>query len=204
MRFHVNDILFEIRSSNDKHPKESGYVVFGNIGASGIWQHYCSARDGQIQGKPKFIFYVNDYQKTVSELEGKFKVVHAAGGVVSKGDDVLFIYRLDKWDLPKGHVEKGEKLEETAVREVEEECGISVELGEKLGETWHTYVLKGRDVLKCTHWYSMECNDDTGIKPQEEEGIAEVKWVKKTEVAASVMRNTYASIKEIYEVFEGN
>ena len=37
---------------------------------------------------------------------------------------MLFIYRFNKWDLPKGKLNKGEKKQDCAIREVEEECGI--------------------------------------------------------------------------------
>lgn len=202
MRFYTNDILFEIRDSKDKLGDERGYIPFGSISPEGIWERYCMARDGQVQGRPKFLFYVSKYKKTVKFLDNKFKEVHAAGGIVEKDENVLFIYRLEKWDLPKGHVEKGEDFSETAVREVEEECGITVNLGIKIGETWHTYVHKDRDVLKCTHWYKMTCKDDTTLKPQVEESIEEVKWIDKSKVSETVLKDTYASIREIYEEFE--
>src|SRR5690606_31916672 len=72
-------------------------------------------------------------------IKSRFSIIKAAGGVVTKGDRVLFIHRLGKWDLPKGKFEKGESPAECAVREVEEECGIQVRLGLSIGKTWHTY-----------------------------------------------------------------
>ena len=54
-------------------------------------------------------------------------LIEAAGGLVkNENGDYLFIYRNDKWDLPKGKIEKDEKTKVAAVREVEEECGIAV------------------------------------------------------------------------------
>ena len=55
-----------------------------------------------------------------------YRLIEAAGGVVknAKGE-LLFIYRLGKWDLPKGKIDEGEVKETTAVREIEEECGVS-------------------------------------------------------------------------------
>ena len=54
-------------------------------------------------------------------------LIEAAGGlVINRKGEYLFIYRNDKWDLPKGKLEKGERKRQGAVREVEEECGITV------------------------------------------------------------------------------
>ena len=54
-----------------------------------------------------------------------FSLVEAAGGLVEhQSGKVLFIFRNDKWDLPKGRVEKKEILIDGAVREVMEETGV--------------------------------------------------------------------------------
>ncbi len=71
--------------------------------------------------------------------------VSAAGGLVVDGAGrLLVIRRLGKWDLPKGKVERGEGVEEAAVREVQEECGLkAVTLVKPVTSTWHTYERKG-------------------------------------------------------------
>ena len=86
-------------------------------------------------------------------------LIKAAGGLVKNlNGEYLFIYRNDKWDLPKGKVEKNERVKEAAVREVEEECGIKVDkLGDKICKTYHVYINKGDVVLKKTHWFDMKC-----------------------------------------------
>ncbi|MDB4195885.1 NUDIX domain-containing protein, partial [Flavobacteriales bacterium] len=59
-------------------------------------------------------------------LEKRFRIVEAGGGlVVNEKDEVLFIFRKGKWDIPKGKLEKREKIKHGAIREVEEECGIT-------------------------------------------------------------------------------
>ena len=56
----------------------------------------------------------------------QFDLIEAAGGIVQNDQkQMLFIYRLNKWDLPKGKVEKGENFEQAAIREVEEETGVN-------------------------------------------------------------------------------
>src|SRR5690554_1731698 len=86
------------------------------------------------------------------------KFIKAAGGLVkNEQNEYLFIKRLGKWDLPKGKLEEGENMKETAVREVEEECGIKVDvLGKKIKSTYHSYVMFGELIIKKTNWYEMK------------------------------------------------
>lgn len=109
--------------------------------------------------------------------------IHAAGGVVEASDGrVLLIFRNGVWDLPKGKMEEGESIEEAAIREVEEETGLTgIRIVRSLGETIHTYVLEGVQVEKTTWWFLMhlptkgvpEPND---LSPQIEEGITAIDW----------------------------
>ena len=109
----------------------------------------------------------------------------------------MFIYRNDKWDLPKGKLEKGEKKKEGAVREVEEECGIALKkCGKKIINTYHTYTLKGELVLKRTYWYSMNYKGNEKLKPQTEEGITDVRWFDKDDLQA-IKDNTFPSIMDV-------
>ena len=83
-----------------------------------------------ILNQKKRFFYVpcKDAKALMKTITKSVTLIKAAGGLVkSAGNEYLFIYRNDKWDLPKGKVEKNEKVKEAAVREVEEECGIKVE-----------------------------------------------------------------------------
>lgn len=127
-------------------------------------------------------------------------LIEAAGGLVkNQAGEYLFIYRNDKWDIPKGKLEKGEKKKEGAVREVEEECGISVSsLGKKIINTYHVYEHKGDLVLKKTYWYNMGYKGSQKLKPQLEEGITEVRWFDKADVN-EIKANTYPSILDVLE-----
>ncbi|HTD99706.1 MAG TPA: NUDIX domain-containing protein [Mucilaginibacter sp.] len=155
----------------------------------------------EFNGKPggKFYFLLcadaKAYLNTVMKSIG---VIEAAGGMVenAKGE-YLFIYRNDKWDLPKGKIEKGEKKREGAVREVEEECGITVSsIGDKICKTYHTYGYKGEVVLKRTHWYRMAYTGTEKLKPQKEEGITDVRWFRKGHIDA-IVKNTFPSIMDV-------
>jgi len=145
-------------------------------------------------------FAVNDYQTIVDFIKDQFKIIKASGGVVRKGDKVLMIYRLKKWDLPKGKLKKGEDALKGAKREVEEECNIKIDLREKLCSTWHTYIRKDKRILKKTNWYLMNCVDDSNMRPQLEEFIEEVRWMKKEDIQKA-LKNSYLSIEEVFSQF---
>ena len=51
-------------------------------------------------------------------------VINTCGGVVFADDQILFIMKNGKWDLPKGKIEQNETKEEAAVREISEETGL--------------------------------------------------------------------------------
>ena len=132
-------------------------------------------------------------------LTSAIKEVVAAGGLVrnSKGQ-VLFIYRNDKWDLPKGKRESSESLEEAALREVMEETGIgSLDIQYKLGKTYHIFKRKGEMRLKTTHWYEMTSDDLGPFSPQLEEGITDVVWLNQEQQEVA-LRNSYRNIKQLF------
>lgn len=132
-----------------------------------------------------------------SEYAKRFKVIQAAGGLIyNHNRDLLFIFRRGCWDLPKGKLDPGETIEQAAVREVEEECGISgVQLGSLLLTMYHTYPHKGKMVLKETYWYEMSY-EGVDFEPESKEQITEVRWVSKADFP-EVLANTYMSIAEI-------
>jgi 8-oxo-dGTP pyrophosphatase MutT (NUDIX family) len=143
---------------------------------------------------------VNDYNDVKTYLKKKFKIIKAAGGLIRKKEKFLMIYRMKKWDLPKGKKESGEKHKQTAVREVEEECGVKVKIGKKLGTTWHTYTMNKRSMLKKTRWYVMDLTDDSKIKPSLEEDIEELRWMTQKEVYHA-LENSYKSIRFVFEEY---
>lgn len=149
-----------------------------------------------------FSLYISvvDYEALKLFLTTRFKVVKAAGGLVRKKDRFLMIYRMKKWDLPKGKKESGEKYEETAVREVGEECNIAVTLGKKVCTTWHTYTMNKNSMLKKTRWYKMDLIDDSKSKPCIEEDIEELRWMTQKEVYHA-LENSYKSIRFVFEEY---
>ena len=144
--------------------------------------------------------YHPDEKLIMKTLKAKIPVVKAGGGLVynTKGE-VLFIFRNGKWDLPKGGIEKNETMEETAIREVEEETGVTgLKISNKLQKTYHIFKRNGRYKLKVTYWYEMQ-TDFNGIpQAQEEEGIEKVAWIKPEEIPV-VLANSYENIKLLFE-----
>jgi ADP-ribose pyrophosphatase YjhB (NUDIX family) len=143
---------------------------------------------------------VSDYEKVKAYLRNKFKVVKAAGGLIRKKDKFLMIYRMKKWDLPKGKKERKERYKETAVREVGEECSISVKIGKKLCTTWHTYTMNKSSMLKKTRWYIMDVVEDSKMKPAAEEDIEELRWMNPKEVYHA-LQHSYKSIQYVFEQY---
>ncbi|QDH79445.1 NUDIX hydrolase [Echinicola soli] len=142
----------------------------------------------------------DDVEMLKSFIKSRFNIIKAAGGIVTKNEKVLFIHRLGKWDLPKGKFEKGETAEICAVREVEEECAVSVKRGKLICKTWHTYTQNRKSILKKTYWYAMECKDDSNMAPQREEGIDDIKWLSHQEAKVALI-NSYPSMRYLYKRF---
>jgi 8-oxo-dGTP pyrophosphatase MutT (NUDIX family) len=135
----------------------------------------------------------SDFEKFCKE----FKVIEAGGGLINndKGE-YLLIYRHEKWDLPKGKLDKKEKPDAAAVRECQEECGLNhIRLGDFLMHTYHVYPYKGNWALKKTWWYHMQCNE-TNLKPQLEEHITRVEWMNREQIRKA-LGNTYSNIRDV-------
>jgi 8-oxo-dGTP pyrophosphatase MutT (NUDIX family) len=142
------------------------------------------------------------YHSNVAELEKAFKkkflIIKAAGGlVVNEDNQILFIFRRGKWDLPKGKLDAGEKLEICAVRETEEETGLEkVQLNKQLITTWHTYDESGHHILKETWWYLLSGSKNQPLTAQTEEQITQIEWADPADLK-KYTSNTYALIIDV-------
>ena len=111
--------------------------------------------------------------------------------------EVLFILRNGIWDLPKGKAETGESSEESALREVTEECGIQGQVIKNyILKTFHAYILNGRPILKETDWYEMHVGNHIATKPETIENITEVRWVNPEELP-SIAKYTFPLIVDV-------
>ena len=112
---------------------------------------------------------------------------------------ILFIERFNKWDLPKGKKESDETPSETAIREIQEECGLSnVAIIAPLKTTYHTYKLKTERIIKKTNWFLMNYEGEEELVPQKEEGITKAKWFPENQLQVP-LTNTYESIQELFK-----
>ena len=147
------------------------------------------------------IYYHEDLEKLKKAFLKHFTLIQAAGGLVeNEKGEWLLIFRRGKWDLPKGKLDKGETLEECAVREVQEETGLQkIKLKDKIGITYHTYDEFGKHILKESHWYKMKGSSKETIVPQTTEDILEINWVKKDKLE-KYLQNTYPSIAEVLKI----
>ena len=131
-------------------------------------------------------------------IKKPFKIIKAAGGVVVKGNKQLLMFRRGIWDLPKGKLDDGESSRQGAAREVEEETGIRVSVGERICTTWHTYALNGNPILKRTKWYRMAVLDDSRMAPQQEEDIEKLAWLSRQEMQLA-LTNSFSSVRYVIE-----
>lgn len=145
------------------------------------------------------IFVNDDIEQTWNKFKNYFQLITAAGGrVVNRHGEYLVIYRLGKWDLPKGKMENGESEKSCALREVEEECGLSnLKIVKQLPNTYHVYPFSGTFALKTTYWFDMLYDGNEDLIPQTEEGIEEVKWVSKDDFLL-LAKKTYPSLEAIF------
>jgi len=144
--------------------------------------------------------FCDNFDKMWQDFIQKIKPIYAAGGLVTNtNNDYLLIYRLNKWDLPKGHLEKDENEGIAAIREVEEECGIkALKIEYKLLDTFHIIMKQNSYKLKVVHWYKMTTTDTNKPQPQLEEDITEAVWKNKKETK-ELLAKSYANIQLVLE-----
>jgi 8-oxo-dGTP pyrophosphatase MutT (NUDIX family) len=126
-----------------------------------------------------------------------FYIESAGGAVMNENDELLMIFRNDYWDLPKGKIDDKETPMQTALREVQEECGImNLTIVEELPYTHHIYLRDEKEYLKRTYWFKMICKDSPKLVPQTSEGITQAKWVSRGEIK-KILPFVYPSLREI-------
>lgn len=176
-------------------------VTFTRKTPSGEWNAFTPGSDGELS-RDKILKILESHNRVAvlsPDPEGAFALfaagfttVEAAGGiVVNDRGEWLMIRRNGRWDLPKGHLECGERIDECAAREIAEETGVCAEVVRPLCETLHAYFFpkKQRWELKHTHWYELRPTACAGLKPQVEEGIESVAWCCPGQVAANLERS---------------
>lgn len=125
------------------------------------------------------VFLHPDLSALQAAFAKKWTLIQASGGLVkNESGENLLIFRRGKWDLPKGKLDEGEDLESCALREIQEETGLTgLSLQRPLKITWHTYHEGSHLILKESHWYLIHCQGPQELRPQTEEDITELRWV---------------------------
>ena len=156
----------------------------------------------KVRKHKKIFLYHPKKSELLKVFKSKIKVIFASGGIVKNDNNqILFIYRRGKWDLPKGKAEKGESIRETAVREVIEETGIEkLKIDKYFSNTFHIVRNNKKYFLKETSWFLMSSNFKGKLKPQLNEGIKSVKW-KTFDDAKKIKKKTYGNISIILTDF---
>ena len=193
----INDSVIIFTNNKEIENKESNFLKFKFFDTNMIDILYqLLKKDAKLDA---IYIEVNNLEKAFIAFKNYFKIIKAAGGWVRNTEGKsLFIYRLDKWDLPKGKIEAGESTEMAAIREVEEECGINgLQINSQLPDTFHIYEMKGEIILKQTYWFNMTTQYKGDLVPQLEEDITVVDWCSNDEIKDKVLKNTYASIASL-------
>ena len=137
-----------------------------------------------------------DNEKLFNKFLRLLPGITAAGGkVINSKGEILFIFRNNKWDLPKGKAEDNESIADTAIREVKEETGIAkLVITKPLNTTYHIFKKNNTYRLKITHWFEMKSTGDNQLIPQIEEGIIRAEWINRSEID-KIKKKCYANIR---------
>jgi len=181
-----NELVLAESSTIKKTKKKEGPLIAPYSGKTKMLLSYIDMLE-KTDRFDSIVIHAPDVKKLKKDFESLFKVVKAAGGLVrNENGDILFIFRRGFWDLPKGKMDPGEKKKQTAVREVEEETGVTnLKIEKKLITTRHTYRLSnGTRAIKKSFWYEMIAPHQK-LKPQTEEDITKAKWLPMEKVLKS-------------------
>jgi 8-oxo-(d)GTP phosphatase len=178
-----------------------GHVMIINVLTPTINRLFTIIKSLQLPHLQSITVIADNEEEMESLIKSQYSVVKAAGGIVANEfGQILMMYRLKTWDLPKGKLDKGESSKVAAIREVEEECGVKAKLDKKICTTFHTYTYKNEAILKQTKWYAMNLIDDSKMKPQIEENIEKLEWMGKEKVKSALI-NSYSSIRYVLKKY---
>jgi len=175
--------------------KNSRVIVFKS--AEDLHKEY---RQFARSSNPKKLIVIGNEERVWKVFRSLFAYIEAGGVVRNEKGNLLMIYRNKRWDLPKGRLEKGESPDQTALREVEEECGVkNLKITSEFMLTHHIFFQDKHEWIKRTYWYEMTCKDSTKPQPQAEEGIIKAEWMSREEVR-KIRNKIYPSLQEVLAI----
>jgi len=196
---------------NDKTIELSGSIPVDLVPDAQVIQYSTRRRlkkdfrifEKDVKNQRLIIWSAKKEEKLKKKFFQIFTRINAAGGVVKneKGER-LIIFRLGKWDLPKGKLDGKETPKDAAMREVKEETGLKeLRITGLLPSTFHIYTRKEKQILKQTFWFRMEAQSTQTLIPEIKEDITEVRWISDDSIKM-VFENTYETIKELLGINE--
>lgn len=202
-KIHINDsVLYLIKTPHlDLYQKGGSALIFKYNKKTKYLLNFIDKAEKSSERLEIWIHHTSliDLKKDFFSL---FKVIKAGGGLVLNNlGQVLMIFRRGMWDLPKGKKEGDETKKQTAKREVIEETGLdSVHIIQALPNTYHTYKIKKKRVLKLSFWYVME-TDSMSLIPQTEEDIEEAIWADIEDIKALKYQPIYNNIDDLLKTY---
>jgi 8-oxo-dGTP pyrophosphatase MutT (NUDIX family) len=198
---HIDGKPFIIGERPDLRVLPDGWLVM-HVGHPDEWPELTRRAASRPEVRGVHVFG-DDLVLTWEWFKKGYRFVQAAGGAVTDARGrLLAIHRLGRWDLPKGKVEPEEAIEAAAVREVQEECGLSdLRIERPLCSTWHTYGHDGKQHLKRTDWFLLVAVGNEALTPQQEEYIDAVQWMDASQVE-EMKRDTYPSVRKVINAWE--
>ena len=135
-----------------------------------------------IEGSADYLTWLREQALAKPPQDENIRTVRevSAGGVIYRRSgelaEVALIHVRNRWGLPKGHVEEGERVEETALREVREETGLDSRLVEKLDDIRYWYTREGARVLKVVSFFLLAYRSGS-LRDYQREEVDGAEWI---------------------------
>lgn len=119
------------------------------------------------------------------------KMEFSAGGIVYRKINHQFEFAIildpyNEWTFPKGHIEKGEKPEAAALREIQEEIGLSkLKIIKLLEKTDYWFKFEEKLIHKYVYFYLIEVTGDEELVRQVSE-VQAAEWVNENDIMAKI------------------